>query len=91
MHNQENGCALITRSLLKNGLFVLDHFKKKLQACSAETKPQGMENVELWHARFGYIGYGSFLLLQHHNMVQDMSFVEMPPKHVCEGCVLGKM
>ena len=50
-----------------------------------------MENVELWHARFGHIGYSSLLLLQQHNIVQDMSFVEMPPEHVCEGCVLGKM
>ena len=24
-------------------------------------------------------------------MVQDMSFLEMPPKHVCEGCVFGNM
>ena len=47
-----------------------------------------MQNVELRHARFGHIGYGSLLFLQQHNMLQDMSFVEVPPKNVC---VLGKM
>ncbi|MCO5600205.1 hypothetical protein L7F22_054314 [Adiantum nelumboides] len=26
-----------------------------------------------------------------HNMVHDLSLLEMPPRHVCEGCVLGKM
>ncbi|MCO5567417.1 hypothetical protein L7F22_021108 [Adiantum nelumboides] len=31
------------------------------------------------------------LSLQRHNMVHDLSLLEMPPRHVCEGCVLGKM
>ncbi|MCO5572500.1 hypothetical protein L7F22_026255 [Adiantum nelumboides] len=29
--------------------------------------------------------------LQRHNMVHDLSLLEMPPRHVCEGCVLGKI
>ena len=70
---------------------MLDHYEKQVQVCVAKIKTQGMKNAELWHARFGHVNYGSLLLLQQHNMVQDMSFLEMPPKHVCEGCVLGKM
>ncbi|MCO5577671.1 hypothetical protein L7F22_031502 [Adiantum nelumboides] len=50
-----------------------------------------MQDAELWHARFGHVGYGSLMTLQHHNMVHDLSLLEMPPRHVCEGCVLGKM
>ena len=91
MRDRENGYALVTTGTLENGLFMLDHYEKQVQAFVAETKTQGMKNAELWHARFGHVNYGSLLLLQQHNMVQDMSFLEMPPKHVCEGCVLGKM
>ncbi|MCO5585986.1 hypothetical protein L7F22_039923 [Adiantum nelumboides] len=50
-----------------------------------------MQDAELWHARFGHVGYGSLMTLQCHNMVHDLSLLEMPPRHACEGCVLGKM
>ncbi|MCO5568044.1 hypothetical protein L7F22_021740 [Adiantum nelumboides] len=76
---------------LENGLFVLDCYEKQIQACIAETKTQAMQDAELWHARFGHVGYGSLMTLQRHNMVHDLSLLEMPPRHVCEGCVLGKM
>ncbi|MCO5572507.1 hypothetical protein L7F22_026262 [Adiantum nelumboides] len=76
---------------LENGLFVLDRYEKQIQACIAKTKTQAMQDAELWHARFGHVGYGSLMTLQRHNMVHDLSLLEMPPRHVCEGCVLGKM
>ena len=77
--------------MLENGLFVLDRYEKQVTACVVETKTQAMHDAELWHARFGHVNYGSLMLLQQHNMVQNMSALENPPKHVCEGCVLGKM
>ncbi|MCO5579718.1 hypothetical protein L7F22_033578 [Adiantum nelumboides] len=83
--------SLITIGTLENGLFVLDCYEKQIQACIAETKTQAMQDAELWHARFGHVGYGSLMTLQRHNMVHDLSLLEMPPRHVCEGCVLGKM
>ncbi|MCO5600051.1 hypothetical protein L7F22_054159 [Adiantum nelumboides] len=76
---------------LENGLFVLDRYEKQIQACIAETKTLAMQDAELWHARFGHVGYGSLMTLQCHNMVHDLSLLEMPPRHVCEGCILGKM
>ncbi|MCO5579352.1 hypothetical protein L7F22_033207 [Adiantum nelumboides] len=76
---------------LENVLFVLDRYEKQIQACIAETKTQAMQDAELWHARFGHVGYGSLMTLQRHNMVHDLSLLEMPPRHVYEGCVLGKM
>ncbi|MCO5593849.1 hypothetical protein L7F22_047867 [Adiantum nelumboides] len=79
------------RGTLENGLFVLDHYEKQIHACIAKIKTQAMQNAELWHARFGHIGYGSLITLQRHNMVHDLSLLEMPPRHVCEGYVLGKM
>ncbi|MCO5554847.1 hypothetical protein L7F22_008383 [Adiantum nelumboides] len=91
VRDRENGYSLITTGTLKNGLFVLDRYEKQIQACIAETKTQAMQDAELWHARFGHVGYGSLMTLQRHNMVHDLCLLEMPPRHVCEGCVLGKM
>ncbi|MCO5587489.1 hypothetical protein L7F22_041438 [Adiantum nelumboides] len=91
IRDRENGYSLITTGTLENGLFVLDRYEKQIQACIAETKTQAMQDAELWHARFGHVGYGSLMTLQRHNMVHDLSLLEMPPRHVCEGCVLGKM
>ncbi|MCO5554081.1 hypothetical protein L7F22_007607 [Adiantum nelumboides] len=91
VRDRENGYSLITTGTLENGLFVLDRYEKKIQACIAETETQAMQHAELWHARFGHVGYGSLMTLQRHNMVHDLSLLEMPPRHVCEGCVLGKM
>ncbi|MCO5551463.1 hypothetical protein L7F22_004966 [Adiantum nelumboides] len=91
VRDRENGYSLITTGTLENGLFVLDRYEKQIQACIAKTKTQAMQDAELWHARFGHVGYGSLMTLQRHNMVHDLSLLEMPPRHVCEGCVLGKM
>ncbi|MCO5597384.1 hypothetical protein L7F22_051460 [Adiantum nelumboides] len=91
VRDRENGYSLITTGTLENGLFVLDHYEKQIQACIAETKTQAMQDAELWHVRFGHVGYGSLMTLQRHNMVHDLFLLEMPPRHVCESCVLGKM
>ncbi|MCO5556318.1 hypothetical protein L7F22_009865 [Adiantum nelumboides] len=91
VRDRENGYSLITTGTLENGLFVLDCYEKQIQACIAETKTRAMQDAELWHARFGHVGYSSLMTLQRHNMVHDLSLLQMPPRHVCEGCVLGKM
>ncbi|MCO5559738.1 hypothetical protein L7F22_013340 [Adiantum nelumboides] len=91
VRDQENGYSLITTGTLENGLFVLDRYEKQIHACIAEIKTQAMQDAELWNARFGHVGYGSLMTLQCHNMVHDLSLLEMPPRHVCKGCVLGKM
>ncbi|MCO5554507.1 hypothetical protein L7F22_008036 [Adiantum nelumboides] len=91
VRDRENGYSLITTGTLKNGLFVLDRYEKQIHICIAKTKTQAMQDAELWHARFGHVGYGSLMTLQRHNSVHDLSLLEMPPRHVCEGCVLGKM
>ncbi|MCO5594373.1 hypothetical protein L7F22_048403 [Adiantum nelumboides] len=91
VRDRENGYSLITTGTLENGLFVLDCYEKQIRACITETKTQAMQDAELWHARFGHVGYGSLMTLQRHNMVHDLSLLEMPPRHVYEGCVLGKM
>ncbi|MCO5578113.1 hypothetical protein L7F22_031951 [Adiantum nelumboides] len=85
VRDRENGYSLITTGTLENGLFVLDRYEKKIRVCIAETKTQAMQDAELWHARFGHVGYGSLMTLQSHNMVHDLSLLEMPPRHVLLG------
>ncbi|MCO5601069.1 hypothetical protein L7F22_055186 [Adiantum nelumboides] len=68
VRDQENGYSLITTGTLENGLFVLDHYENQIQACIEEIKTQAMQDAELWHARFGHVGYGSLMTLQRHNM-----------------------
>ncbi|MCO5564735.1 hypothetical protein L7F22_018403 [Adiantum nelumboides] len=90
---------LSVSSLAKNGLRVIFEDDRCIvrdrengySLITTETKTQAMQDAELWHARFGHVGYGSLMTLQPHNMVHDLSLLEMPPRHVCEGCVLGKM
>ena len=77
--------------MLKNDIFVLDCYEKQVIACVAETKTQAMHDAELWHTRFGNMNYGSLMILQQRKMVQNMYVLEMPSRHVCEGCVLGKI
>ncbi|MCO5594985.1 hypothetical protein L7F22_049020 [Adiantum nelumboides] len=91
VRDRENGYSLITTCTLENGLFVLDRYEKQIQACIAEIKTQAMQDAELWHARFGHVGYGSLMTLQRHNMVHDLSSLEMPPRHLVHSDVCGPM
>ena len=50
-----------------------------------------MSTTKLWHARFGHLNFNSLLRLHKNDMVFGLPHLETPVKHVCEGCVLGKM
>jgi len=52
---------------------------------------QAVSDAKLWHARFGHLNFASLLRLQKSQMVSSLPHLEAPPKHVCEGCILGKM
>ena len=52
---------------------------------------QEVLDAKLWHARFGHLNFASLLRLQKSQMVSSLPHLEAPPKHVCEGCILGKM
>ena len=45
----------------------------------------------MWHAHFGHLNFASLLRLQKSEMVSSLPKLETPSKHVCEGCILGKM
>jgi hypothetical protein len=53
------------------------------------------ESPELWHRRFGHLGYDNLARLQSHSMVTGIStpadeFSSAGRSSLCEGCVLGK-
>jgi len=50
-----------------------------------------VSDAKLWHARFGHLNFASLLRLQKSDMVASLPLLEAPVKHVCEGCILGKM
>ena len=52
---------------------------------------QAISDAKLWHARFGHLNFASLLRLQKFEMVSSLPKLEAPVKHVCEGCILGKM
>ena len=52
---------------------------------------QAMLDAKLWHARFGHLNIRSLLRLHKSDMVSSLPSCKAPEKHVCEGCILGKM
>jgi transposase InsO family protein len=82
--------VVIASSNSKAGLFyILEvHEEQAMLAQSSE------ETAQLWHRRFGHLGYSSLARLQHHSMVDG---IQVPEEHfksadkgLCEPCVLGK-
>ena len=55
------------------------------------TDIQAVLDAKLWHAHFGHLNFASLLRLQKSDMVSMLPYIEASPKHVCEGCILGKM
>ena len=72
------------------GLYRLDAYEKQSHDALAITT-SAMQNAKLWHTRFGHVNYGSLLALSKLQLVDALLDLETPPKHVCEGCILGKM
>ena len=52
---------------------------------------QAMSDAKLWHAWFGHLNFSSLLRLHKYDMVLSLPSLKALEKHVCEGCILGKM
>ena len=52
---------------------------------------QAILDAKLWYAFFGPMNFSRLLCLQKSVMVSSLPKLEAPSKHVCEGCILGKM
>lgn len=86
----DEGCIVATGTLCR-GLYRLDHYRAGVHdACAVITSDQ-LAIAELWHARMGHLHFRGLQRLQAHSMVEDMPPIQLPSRHVCEGCILGKM
>ena len=92
VHDLSNGDSIITSGSLCRGLYKLNTYGSSVKdvAC-AIVDSQAVVDAKLWHARFGHLNFASLLRVQKFEMVSSLPKLEIPSKHVCEGCILGKM
>jgi len=50
-----------------------------------------VSHAKLWHAHFEHLNFTSLMHLQKSKMVSSLPTLQVPSRHVCEGCILGKM
>ena len=92
VHDLSDGDTIVASGSLCRGLYRLAAYEKCVKdvACTVSDL-QTVSDAKLWHARFGHLNFASLLRLQKSEMVSLLPRLEAPPKHVCEGCNLGKM
>ena len=92
VHDLTYGDTIVASGLLFCGLYKLSTYGKCVEdvAC-AVVDLQAVSDAKLWHARFGHLNFASLLRLQKSDMVSSLPPLQAPLKHVCEGCILGKM
>ena len=91
IHDLFNGDVIIASGVLCHGLYKLIDYERSINysACVIQDS-QAILNAMIWHARFGHLNFASLLHLQKFEMV-SLPKLKAPRKHVCEGCILGKM
>ena len=92
VHDLTYGDTIVASGLLFCGLYKLSNYGKCVEdvAC-AVVDSQAISDAKLWHAHFGHLNFASLLCLQKFDMVSSLPPLQAPLKHVCEGCILGKM
>jgi len=77
---------------LCHGLYKLNAYDRYVEdvAC-AVVDTQAVSDAKLWHARFGHLNFASLMRLQKSEMVSSLPTLQVPSRHVCEGCILGKI
>ena len=92
VHDLSFGDEIIASGILCRGLYKLTMYDKCGQDfANAIVDSKAISDAKLWHARFGHLNFASLLRLQKSDMVASLPPLEAPVKHVCEGCILGKM
>ncbi|MCO5583731.1 hypothetical protein L7F22_037645 [Adiantum nelumboides] len=91
-HDLSFGDEIVASGILCHGLYKLTLYDKCGQNfANAVVDTKAISDAKLWHARFGHLNFASLLRLQKSDMVASLPPLEAPIKHVCEGCILGKM
>ncbi|MCO5550454.1 hypothetical protein L7F22_003941 [Adiantum nelumboides] len=92
VHDLSSGDEIVASGILCRGLYKLTLYDKCGQNfANAVVDTKAISDAKLWHARFGHLNFASLLRLQKFDMVASLPPLEAPIKHVCEGCILGKM
>ncbi|MCO5603216.1 hypothetical protein L7F22_057363 [Adiantum nelumboides] len=92
VHDLSFGDEIVASGILCRGLYKLTLYDKCGQNfTNAVVDTKAISDAKLWHARFGHLNSASLLRLQKSDMVASLLPLEAPIKHVCEGCILGKM
>ena len=78
---------LIAKAMHQNGLYCIRSY-------ATEKALQAKESPELWHRRFGHLGYDNLARLQQQNMVKgigvETSAFKSAGNKVCETCIKAK-
>lgn len=72
-------------AMTANRMFPL-YLNHSTQSCYAASS---IDQVQLWHFRYGHLSLGGLQTLQQKNMVAGLPYFSSP-KYVCEECVLSK-
>ena len=92
IYDLNNGDIIVEFGSLFFGLYRLDAYEKCMdEATCTILDIQAMIDTKLWHAHFGHLNFSSLLCLQKSYMVMSLLDLKSLEKHVCEGCILGKM
>jgi len=49
-----------------------------------------IDDMTLWHHRYGHLTLDSLKVLKQRNMVIGLPIINVD-KNICEGCIMGKM
>ena len=72
-------------------LYRLNTFDSSETCCIAKTNPKKNVDVELWHQRYGHLGYDNLKLLTKKELVNGMVFdAKENIDRNCDGCAMGK-
>ena len=91
----KNGTTLVEGISQQDGLTVIRPVKQQ-PAIAMTATAASKQTPELWHRRFGHLGYGNLFQLKDKHMVEGIatpaqSFKAQPDqKPLCEACTLGK-
>ena len=89
VHDLASGDTIIASGTLFRGLYRLNMYDKSVENLeNALFDSKAFLDAKLWHA---HLNFASLLRLQKSDMVALLPLLEAPSKHVCEGCILGKM
>ena len=85
--------ALCMEGISKNGLMVINEGRSD-QDFALGAAATSQETAELWHRRFGHLGYDNLYKLQSKSMVDGISVAaaqfKEQQKEVCEPCIQAK-